>query len=114
TIVIIVDHVGSNLQRESCFPDAARSHQRQESVLRKRSFDLRELTISSDEGGKLWRKIIWRRLQCAQCWKALSKPRVDELIDSFRRREIAQAHGTQVAQRDIRGQPIFDQRRDGL
>ena len=61
----------------------------------------------------LLRQVVRRRFERAQCRKVLAQTGRHDLMDLLRIRQVAQAHGTQVAQRDAWRQAIADQLDDG-
>ncbi len=102
-------HFGRQLQRQPRLADATGTGQRQQSGRAQQCPDFIEFTLPADEGGQLLRQVVRRRLQRAQCGKFLAQRRVHHLVDALRTGEVAQAHRSQLAQRDAVGQATAHQ-----
>ena len=76
--------------------------------------DLGELVLAADERGELLRKVVGRRFERPQRRELLPQLRVDHLVYVLWMGQVAQPHGTQVAQRHAVGQTITNEIDDRL
>ncbi len=105
---IHVEHVRGDLQRQPRLAEAAHAEQREQARAFEESLRVGELGFAPDERRSLLRQVVGRRLERAQRGKVLPELRVQELIDVLARREVAQPHRAQVAQRHRVRQALAD------
>ena len=102
----LFEHVGGDLQRQARLAVTAEAEQRQQPRFAQQALRVGELALAADERRDLLRKIVGRRFERTQRGERVAQLRVDELVERFRGAEVAQADRTQVAQREIRRQPV--------
>ncbi|HLW12350.1 MAG TPA: hypothetical protein VKU81_06600 [Casimicrobiaceae bacterium] len=110
----IIKRVGRDLKRQARLAKAAGADDGDEPCSAQQFPDLVQLTLAADERRHLLRQVVRYCFERAQRGKVFAQRRMHHLIDPFRPREVAQAHGTKVAQRHAGRQPRFDQIGDGL
>src|SRR6267378_770630 len=70
----------------------------------------RELTLSSNERRRLRGKVVWGRIKAPQRGEAVGQPADDELIDALRPHEVFESVLTELAQRDLGGERVTNER----
>jgi len=78
---IFLQHVGSDLQGQTCLAEAAHSKQGQQTRAFEQAFGIGELAFPPDEWRDLLRQIVRRRFERAQRREITAKLWMDELID---------------------------------
>ena len=107
-IGVLVQHLGTDLQRQAALADAAHAQKSQEPRLAEQPPHLGELTLAPDEAVELLRQVVRRRLQRAQRRESRAQLRVLELKHLFGPGQIAQPHPAQVDERRALRQAALD------
>jgi hypothetical protein len=110
----VIHRLGCALQRQAGLAEAAGAHQRHEAPLGERTPKLGERALATDERGHLLRQVVRRRGERAQGGKLVSQRRMHDLEYALGTRQIAQADGAQVLQRDGGRKPLGEQYRERL
>ena len=95
---IFLQHVGSDLQGQTCLAEAAHSKQGQQPRALEQALGIGKLALAPDERGNLLRQIVRRRFERTQRREILAEAGVYELVDMLARRQVAQPHAAKIAQ----------------
>ena len=104
-----VEHVGRELERQPRLADAPGAEQRQQARPLERLPRFVELVLAPDERRRLNRQVVGRAFQRAQRREVAPQRWMEDLVEPFGTRQVAQADEAEVAQRDVLGQPSAHQ-----
>ena len=104
----------ADLEAEAGLADASRPDQRQQARPGEQALGLGDRLLAPDKAGELRRQVVGRRVQRAERGKRVGYAVDDELVETFRTRQVLQAVQAQVAKGEVARQAGLDQGAGGF